>query len=86
LTRIAASIITEVVMKRLRLTSMFGYDLKLGYNCIKTIKPDDKWSNITHIETSMKTHDGKPMWFQIKQNYAEILDMYYEVKKNTGRR
>lgn len=73
-------------MKRLKMKSIWGTDLTLPHHCIMKIKPDDKWSTITHLKTNFKDHKGKEMWFHVKHNFAEILDMYYEVKKNIGRR
>jgi hypothetical protein len=73
-------------MKRLKLKSIWDTSLQLPHHCILRIKPDDKWSNITHIKTNFQDHKKKLIWFHVKHNYAEILDMYYQIKNDIGRR
>jgi hypothetical protein len=54
----------------------------LPHHCIQSIKPDPDWEKRTHIKTNFKDKYGRPQWFHVKHSYAEVLDMYYIVKKN----
>lgn len=60
--------------------------LKLPYHCILTIKPSPDWEKKSFIKTAFKDKHGKEQWFNVEHSYAEILDMYYEIKKNVGGR
>ncbi len=60
--------------------------LQLPYHAILSIKPDPEWNQRSHIKTTFKDKYNKPIWFHVKHNYGEVLDMYYEVKKNVGGR
>lgn len=60
--------------------------VSLPHHCIMAIKPDPDWEKRTHIKTNFKDRYNKPIWFHVKNSYAEVLDMYYQVKKNVGGR
>lgn len=77
----------KINIKHLKLDrSDMNKPLHLPYHAILTVKPDPEWPKRTHIKTTFKDKYNKPIWFHVKHNYAEVLDMYYEVKKNVGGR
>jgi len=73
-------------MKRMKFISVFDQEVQLPHHCILKVKPDNRYSHISHIKTNFKDHLNKEIWFHVKHSYADVLDMYYEVKKNLGRR
>lgn len=73
-------------MKRLKLQTVFRATVELAHHSLLVIKPDKKYNNITHIKTNYKDHKKRDTWFHVRHNYGEVLDMYYQIKKNLGRR
>lgn len=61
-------------------------EVKIPYHAIMSIKPDPDWEKRSHIKTNFKDSRGAPQWFHVKHSYADVLDMYYQVKKNVGGR
>lgn len=73
-------------LSRMKLKTVFDHNMEIPYHSIVRIKPDKKYSDITHIKTSLKDHNKRPIWFHVRQSVNEILDMYYECKRSSSGR
>jgi hypothetical protein len=73
-------------MKYMNFTTVFDSEIQLPYFCLEVIKPDSKFEKISHIKTNFKDKKGKPLWFNVKHSFEEVLDMYFQVKRAAERR
>lgn len=66
--------------KKICLTSMFGFIIPIRPDQLVSIKPDRKYPNLCHVETSVKNPDGKNTWHSVLHSAEHILNLYSQSK------
>lgn len=66
--------------KKFALKTAHDFFVPLRSDQLLVIRPDRKYENYSHVKTTMKSSEGKNVWFSVRHSVKEILDMYYSCK------